>query len=301
MERVEDMNWSQGHGANARRWISECDTIQTTAGHRLSYRRRGFGASVLMLHGFPTWSFDYAEVAANLEKDHDTVTLDFLGYGASDKPKPYRYSVTESADLVEELVQKLGLKAIHMVAHDYGAIVCQELLDRHRRHVLPFDIAHVFIMNSGIVYKAYRPTRLQKFLRIPLLGGILARHISPERLRAALDRLMGGNKTTDIQFGDLWYGISLRNGHKLSNLLIRYNNERDVHHARWEWALRSWKGPLTLMWGLMDPVSGSAVLEQARETLPTAKVVALTNVGHFPMIEDPLSVATAIREGAAGR
>jgi pimeloyl-ACP methyl ester carboxylesterase len=61
-----------------------------------------------MLHGFPTWSYDYAAVAHDLERDHDVVTLDFLGYGASDKPKPYDYSVAESADIVEELVAHLG-------------------------------------------------------------------------------------------------------------------------------------------------------------------------------------------------
>lgn len=62
-------------------------------GHRIAFRRRGQGPVVLVLHGFPTWSYDYAEVANDLARDHDVITLDFLGYGASDKPNPYEYSV----------------------------------------------------------------------------------------------------------------------------------------------------------------------------------------------------------------
>ena len=67
---------------------------------------------MLLLHGFPTWSYDYVDVATDLAADHDVVTLDFLGYGASDKPNPYEYSVAESADVVEDLVAHLGLESV---------------------------------------------------------------------------------------------------------------------------------------------------------------------------------------------
>ena len=69
-------------------------------------------------------------MATDLAADHDVITLDFLGYGASDKPKPYDYSVAESADTVEDLAAHLGLQSVRLVAHDYGGIVGQELIDR---------------------------------------------------------------------------------------------------------------------------------------------------------------------------
>ena len=84
----------------AAEWIAENDTLVSRQGHRIAFRRRGEGPTVLLLHGFPTWSYDYAEVASDLARDHDVITLDFLGYGASDKPNPHEYSVAESADIV---------------------------------------------------------------------------------------------------------------------------------------------------------------------------------------------------------
>ena len=78
---------------------------------------------MLMLHGFPTWSYDYADVADDLARVHDVITLDFLGYGASDKPDPYEYSVAESADIVEDLAAHLTLDSVRLVAHDYRGIV----------------------------------------------------------------------------------------------------------------------------------------------------------------------------------
>ncbi|MGW4630799.1 alpha/beta fold hydrolase [Streptomyces rubiginosohelvolus] len=285
----------QGVPRSAWQWIEESGTFTTSVGHRIAYRRRGQGPAVLLLHGFPTWSYDYAEVAADLEDGHQVVTPDFLGYGASDKPDPYDYTVTESADVVEELIAHLSLGEVDLVVHDYGAIVGQELLDRRRRDALGFAVRRVTILNCAIVYSAYRPTTLQKLLIKPVLGRFVASRVTRSRARAGLDAVRGAAKLTDAEFENLWLGMSRDNGHRLAHRLIRYNAERDLHHARWEAALLAWDGPLHLVWGLADPVSGAHVLERAAELLPHAKVTTFEDVGHFPQSESPREVAAAIR------
>jgi pimeloyl-ACP methyl ester carboxylesterase len=281
-------------------WIAENETLVSRRGHRIAFRRRGVGPTLLMLHGFPTWSYDYAEVASDLARDHDVITLDFLGYGASDKPNPYEYSVPESADVVEDLVAHLGVKSMRLLIHDYGVIVGQELLDRASRGQLEFAIDSLVVLNAGIVYSAYRPTRMQKLLIRPIVGKQLANRISAARVRAGLDAVRG-SALTDSEFDDLWLGMSRDNGNKLWHLLIKYNAERAIHHRRWEEALANWNGPLHLVWGLDDPVSGRHVLEQATRVLPHATVTELAGVGHFPQSEAPQDVAAAVRmRGAAG-
>jgi pimeloyl-ACP methyl ester carboxylesterase len=276
-------------------WITQCETLVSRRGHSLAFRRRGKGAAVVLLHGFPTWSFDYAAVATELARDHDVITMDFLGYGASDKPNPYEYSVTESADSVEDLLAFLSLSSVNLVVHDYGAIVGQELVDRQLSGKLPFDIAGLTVMNCGIVYSAYRPTRWQQLLSIPILGKVVSNLVTAQMLRNGLGSVWGKSKLSDEEFDDIWQGISLNNGQKLSHLLIGYNKERAQHHSRWEAALAAWKGPLQLIWGLDDPVSGRHVLELAVPMLPRANVTQLDGVGHFPQTEAPEAVAMAIR------
>jgi pimeloyl-ACP methyl ester carboxylesterase len=280
----------------AAEWIAENDTLISRRGHRIAFRRRGVGPTVLLLHGFPTWSYDYAEVASDLARDHDVITLDFLGYGASEKPNPYEYSVAESADTVEDLTAQLDVKSVRLVTHDYGGIVGQELVDRANRGQLSFAIDSLTMLNSGIVYSAYRPTRLQKLLIQPVIGRLLAGRVSAARLRSALDAIRG-TPLTDTEFDDLWLGLSRDNGHKLSHLLIKYNAERAIHHRRWETALANWTGPLHLVWGLDDPVSGRHVLEQATKVLPHAAVTELAGVGHYPQSEAPQAVIAAVRSG----
>src|ERR1700731_319490 len=101
----------RGGVPRAAEWIAENDHFTSRRGHRIAFRRRGVGPTVLMLHGFPTWSYDYAKVASDLARDHDVITLDFLGYGASEKPNPYEYSVAESAETAADLTPQLDVKA----------------------------------------------------------------------------------------------------------------------------------------------------------------------------------------------
>jgi pimeloyl-ACP methyl ester carboxylesterase len=279
---------------NAAGWIAENDTLVSRRGHHIAYRRRGTGPTVILLHGFPTWSYDYAEMATDLAADHDVITMDFLGYGASDKPSSYAYSVNESADTVEDLAAHLGRDTVRLVLHDYGGIVGQELLDRANRGQLPFAIDDVTMLNCGIVYSAYRPTRMQKLLILPVVGKLIAGRVSAGRVRSALDAIRGV-PLSDNEFDDLWLGMSRNDGHKLSHLLIKYNAERAVHHQRWETALADWTHPLHLVWGLADPVSGGHVLEQAVKVLPRAAVTELPGVGHYPSSEAPQAVAAAVR------
>lgn len=280
----------------AAQWIAQCERLTTRNGHHVAYRVSGTGPTVLLLHGFPTWSYDYAAVAADLASDRRVVTLDFLGYGASDKPVDHEYSVSESADIVEDLTAHLGIESLHLVAHDYGGIVGQELLDRALSGRLPFAVDRLTMLNCGIVYSAYRPTRLQKLLSTPVLGKLIARRITADRVHSGLDAVWGATRLTDAEFGQLWQGIALRDGHRLAHRHIRYNAERARHHRRWEKALAAWPGPLDLVWGLDDPVSGRHVLERAVGLLPRARVTRLDGVGHFPQTEAPEAVAAAIRD-----
>lgn len=282
----------------AHKWVESSDAFRTSSGHQISYRREGSGPTIVLFHGFPTWSYDYAQLVADLSHDFDVITFDFLGYGFSDKPRRYDFSVRESADTVEALLAHLNVDDATLVIHDYGAIVGQELLDRHRRGHGTFAIDRLFVLNCGVDFSAYRPTPLQEKLLKPISGALLARRLSAANLRAVIDGVRGSVKTSDEEFDNLWFGISNDRGHTLAHRHIRYNNERVVHHERWESALAEYQGPLHLIWGMDDPVSGEHVLDLARNWLPRAHITELKGVGHFPQSEAPASVAAAIRDGS---
>ncbi len=142
--------------------------------------------------------------------------------------------------MVEDLAAHLRLDSMRLVIHDYGGIVGQELIGRAQAGQLGFNVDSVVLLNCGIVDSAYRPTRMQKLLILPVVGRLLAGRITPGRFRTALDAARG-SRITDTEFDDLWHGISRQGGHKVAHLLIRYNAERAAHHRRWEQALADWE------------------------------------------------------------
>jgi pimeloyl-ACP methyl ester carboxylesterase len=64
---------------------------------------------------------------------------------------------------------------------------------------------------------------------------------------------------------------------------------------RWHGAIRDWPGSLSFAWGTEDPVATVAVLDALIELRPNAEVTRLPGVGHYPQIEDPQSLAAAVR------
>ncbi len=274
-------------------WVAAGDYVETSAG-RVFYRDSGTGPALVLLHGFPTWSYDWAAVAAALADRFRVIALDFPGYGFSDKHGRVDFTVGGSADAVEALLTHLGVDNATLVIHDYGGIVGQELLDRRRQGQLSFKVSGVQVLNNGIVYAAYRPTRAQKLLALPVIGRIVARALNKDKLYAGLNSVRGANKLDRPAFEQLWTGMAHENGYRLAYRHIGYNKERARHHARWEAALFNYDGPVQLIWGLADPVSGKHVLELARPRLPQARIVELPDVGHFPQSEAPAEVAAAI-------
>jgi pimeloyl-ACP methyl ester carboxylesterase len=76
--------------------------------------------------------------------------------------------------------------------------------------------------------------------------------------------------------------------------------ERFRHAGRWHGALRNWPKPLSLAWGMLDPVATERVLDAVRELRPRAPVTRFEDLGHYPQIEDPARVAEALRGALSG-
>jgi pimeloyl-ACP methyl ester carboxylesterase len=94
------------------------------------FGRDGSGPLLLLLHGFPSSSYDWRPLL-DRETEHAVLAPDFLGFGLSEKPRDHEYTLHWQADLVEELVRHHGEGApVFLVAHDMGTSVANELMAR---------------------------------------------------------------------------------------------------------------------------------------------------------------------------
>ena len=265
-------------------------------GHAIFSRMAGQGEPLILLHGFPTSSWDWNRLWPMLAQHHQVLTLDMLGFGFSDKPALYDYSIEDQADLFEGWIVGLGLKSVSLFAHDYGGSVAQELLAREQEGILPFQIRQVCFLNGALFPEVNSPLLIQKLLHSPL-GGLVSLGLTRRAFERNLTRLFSSSRPPSAaDLDDFWYLLTYNNGRGVLHRLIHFMEERRCHRNRWVGALQNATQPLRLISGVSDPVSGAAMGRRFRELVPEPDVVSLRGVGHYPHFEAAGTVYRAWRD-----
>jgi pimeloyl-ACP methyl ester carboxylesterase len=260
------------------------------------FERGGRGPLLLFLHGFPSSSYDWRAVL-DLETEHAVLAPDFLGFGLSEKPRDQDYTLHWQADLVEELIDRQrDRRPVFVVAHDMGTSVATELMARDLEGSLEMEITGALLLNGSMVQDAASPTIGQRLLR-SAVGPLFSRLSSERFFRQQFGSIFSpGHPLTDEEAEDQWALVCAGGGRTIAHKTIRYMEERFRHADRWHGALRDWPKPLSLAWGMLDPVATERVLHAVLELRPAAEPSRFEDLGHYPQIEEPRRVADALRE-----
>lgn len=258
--------------------------------HRIFYKRTAASKkpTVLLIHGFPTASYDFATVWPLLAKKFNLITADMLGFGFSDKPTDHPYSIIEQADMLLALLERERISAFHILAHDYGVSVAQEILARQAKSKKP--ALSVCFLNGGLYPEFHKPLLVQKLMLTPL-GPLLAYFFTKGKLRASFDAIFGNKKASDEEIEAFWELIDYHNGRRVVPKLLHYMNERHQYRERWVNAMEQTQIPVHMINGPLDPISGEHLAKAFAERNPRAKVSSLPGVGHYPQTEAPEKVA----------
>lgn len=273
---------------------------ETIGGRRIFVRHRpGGGRPVVLLHGYPSSSYDWRHMF-ELIGDRALTTFDFLGFGLSDKPRDHVYSLSGQADLAEAVVAGFAGSPVVLVAHDMGSSVATELLARDLDGALSFELAAVLLFNASLVRERASLLWGQKLL-LSRLGPIAARLTNEFAFRRQFAGIFSSeHPLSDEEAADQWSLLAQGGGHRMLDRLIFYNHERvGAPGRRWHEALRDWPGKLELGWAGRDPICTEDVLDAVLDLRPHASLNRLPELGHYPQLEDPGAVAAIVERVAA--
>lgn len=244
---------------------------------------------LLLIHGFPTASWDWHYLWAPLAARYRVLACDMLGFGYSAKPRGHAYSLLQQADLQQALLAHLGeTRALHVLAHDYGDSVAQELIARHQEGRV--QLASCVFLNGGLFPETHHPLRLQKLLLGPF-GPLIGRLFSRRSLAAGFARVFGPHtRPSESELDDFWRLIAHDNGPAVMHRLIRYMPERRQHRERWVAAMQATALPMRVIDGALDPISGAHMVARYRELIANPDTVLLDDIGHYPQTEAPRQV-----------
>lgn len=267
--------------------------------YREQAREPGAERALVLIHGFPTSSWDWHKLWDALgARFPRVIAADMMGFGFSSKPADYAYSILDQADLFEQLLAHLGVRRIHLLAHDYGDTVAQELLARHleRGAAAVPQIESCVLLNGGLFPEVHRARTIQKLLLTPL-GPLLSRLTNQRSFERSFAAIFGANTQPSAEeLAQFWDLIRRDGGHRIMHKLIRYMPERLAHRERWVGALQKTPVRLRVINGPDDPVSGAHMVARYRELVPNPDTVMLPGIGHYPQTEDPAGVLRAFLE-----
>jgi len=280
--------------AGPQEWYSDGFFI-SSGDVRFFVKTLGAGKPVLCLHAFPTSSYDYSRVAPLLSDKFQLIFLDYPGFGYSAKPRDYSYSLLGYADVVQKVVDYLGVDRIYLLAHDIGDSIALELLKRGSP-----VIEKLAMMNGSIFSIPFTDPWMglsQKLWLNPVTGSLISRlGLFQKPLFAQMFSRTFARTLSQDEIDAFWSLVIKNNGLGIYHRLMGYMPERWQHQQEWLDALTVHPAQLTLIWGQADPIATPAVAEHVLARRPDARYVKLPRIGHYPHWDAAGQVVQVVRE-----
>ena len=252
-------------------------------------------ATILFVHGNPTWSYLWREpIAALSAKGRRCVAFDHMGFGRSDKPPQLsRYTLQAHIDNALALIDELDLNDVVLVAHDWGGpIGLGALLER------PGGLRGLVLSNTwawelpSFVPPFVREFRTEGLGEILALGGnLFVESIPGGMAKRDTDPVM--MDAYRAPFPDYWSRIGALAFQR--DIPLTERDRSAPLMGRIHERLQGLDVPVTLVWGMRDRVFQPVFLEQWRELFPDANVVELNDAAHFVPEDRPDAILEALQ------
>lgn len=255
-----------------------------------------------LLPGFPDGSYGWAQVDRLLGAGiGPRLYVEPVGQGDSDKPRDYRYSTVERADLVAALWRHHDVRRTVVVTFDYTSLALLELLRRKMEHHELPEIAAVFMINGGLFADAHtHPWRSTPLLRTPLgaLGMRQAQRLPRVFATAMTQARMysRGYRPTPEELTEMWSAVTRHDGAAFLHNAAGFVAEHRRNARRWDLAAIANELPIPLhIAGSDEDPYEHRQITAARKRLPEAEIRTFPG-GHLTTSEHPDLLATTIRD-----
>jgi pimeloyl-ACP methyl ester carboxylesterase len=276
------------------RWRSQ-GRLTNYHDHSIFLQDSGQGEALLCLHGYPYSSWQWRKLMPALQLHGRVIAPDMIGCGYSDKPRDFSYSIPAQTDLMLDLLRQLDITEVHLLAHDYGVSIAQELLARNQAGTTSPRIRSVCFLNGGLLPEKFRERMEHRLIR--LRGMQMALLFDEQAFERSIGALYGpGTRPSEGELRHDWELATRNGGLFVADKIFHFLEERISNRERWVGAMQKADVPLRLISGAADPIAGQAMTESYREVVPCADVVSLEGIGHFPHLEAPERMLAAYAE-----
>ena len=263
----------------------------------LNFVDEGIGSPVVLVHGNPSWSWQFRGVIARLAPAHRCIAPDHLGFGLSDKPADFSYLPEDHARNLELLLEHLDLRDITLVVNDWGGPIGLSYALNHPDRVARLVITNTWMwpVNDDWYYSGFSG----------FMGGPIGRQLIRRRNFFA-------DTVVKMAFGTKSRLTPAIHRHYLAPLGTQADRRgswvfpRQIIAAT-PWLRSLWERreaiadkPALLAWGMKDIAFREKELRGWEGLLRRSRTVRYADTGHFVSEEVPDALATEIERLIAG-
>ena len=264
--------------------------------------------TVVLVHGFPTSSIDWYNVAGPLAGEYRVCMMDFPGFGFSDKPRDGGYSLLRDCRLLEHYLSEIvGTDSGTVVAHDRGDSVALKLAQRSGSGEADFALRHLVLSNGNMFLPLSNLTQFQRLILDPASAPTVLEALAPEMLAAGMGQstYTPARSPQDPEVVALAETFAHNDGIAVLHETIQYLVERSQNERSWLDALAASELPTTLVWGLYDTVSPLRVAAHVWNTFLVEKPGAnefwlLPRANHYLQGDQPKEFVEVLTRSLAG-
>ena len=251
----------------------------------IAYDILGYGTPLILIHGTPSRSYIWRDVAMRLADRFTVYVFDLLGFGQSERREGLDVSIRGQSRVLAELIEAWELEAPSVTGHDIGGAIA---LRAHLLEGVPFGC---IALVDGVVLRPWiTPTTRHVKAHLDVYGTMPARTF--EALVASHLRTATYRPLDQHAFATYLEGWTGEFGQRLYLQEVAQLDEEDTREL--EPLLPSIGVPVSIIWGEQDGWLAPSLAERLHGTIPGSDLLVLPETGHFAMEDSPQEVAAAL-------
>jgi len=256
-----------------------------SAGGEVAYEILGDGSPVVLIHGTPSWSYLWRNVAGDLAGQHTVHVCDLLGYGTSEKRAHQDVSIAAQTKVLAGLLDLWGLEQPCVAGHDFGGAIALRLLLLEERRFRRLALCDPVAIAPWITpFSRHVQAHLEAFQTVP---GHIHRQMIATHIRTAIAREM-----TDDQLEPYlrpWLGAAGQAAYyrQVAQFDERYTREIEPRYGEIQ-------TPTLVLWGAQDGWLDPQFGQRLTQAIPGARLSLIPGAGHFVPEDQPDVVAAEL-------
>lgn len=272
--------------------------VRTTPGPK------GAGATAVYVHGLGGSATNWTDLAGQLSGHAPGLAVDLPGFGRSEPPRRFDYSIPAHADAVARFIRGLGVGPVHLLGNSMGGAISMYVAADHPDLVRTLTLVSPAVPDLRPLTSRMSDPRLA-LAYLPVVGGPVRRRLAAEPVETRVLRLLR------LCFSDADRVSESRKQEAAAEFAER---ERQVWStpalARSTVGLfRSWLAPRSksmwtlapritaptlVVWGAEDKLVTVRKAPRTARLIPRGRLLVLPSTGHVAQMERPATVARAV-------